>query len=103
VAIAPLMVKNQFGVATAKFALEPYFTTDVIVEESLRTEFLQAILKYIFKNTAVVFADLTFPAETSNFTILSEACRSMRLKFENGAVHWTLCSSCYSKRKMETI
>jgi len=80
--LAPLMVKKKFGARIARFILQPYYSPDFLIEDHIRTDFIDYILDFLFQTLKCKIADLTFPTDSKNLHILEELCKSKRIYFD---------------------
>jgi len=76
VGIAPLIMRDVFGIRIVRFAFKPYYTTDFIVKDRFRTKFINGLLDLLFQNLKSKVADLAFPTESPNMSILRKICNA---------------------------
>lgn len=80
VGIAPLKIRQKFGVRVATFIISPENSVDFITREQYNIEFLRCVVNYLFEILKCNVVDLTFLSESHNLHIFQELCRAKQIK-----------------------
>jgi len=91
VGAAPLRIKKKIGIKFVRFLLRNWFSPDFIIDDEYRQICMQEILSILFRKFKYQFAELVFPHDSKNLSILGGSCLKNEVfcSIRNSRIQWS--------------
>jgi len=79
IGVAPLAIRERYGIRFAKPLIKSWFSRDFIIEDNLNDVFMQHLLDFLFRTLGCQIASLDFQSDSKNLETLEKLCRTGRI------------------------